>query len=128
MQDEKLPVLTGLILDETTTLTLDELSYACSVRIERIVELVDEGILEPVGRDLMNGVSRAPAWDAPASPCICSGTWASILPVWPWCWTCWMNSNPCAPNCGDSNPGPDDMQADTPAGDRWRSITEERKP
>ena len=52
MQDEKLPVLTGLILDETTTLTLDELSYACSVRIERIVELVDEGILEPVGRDL----------------------------------------------------------------------------
>jgi chaperone modulatory protein CbpM len=52
MRDEKLPVMSGLILDETTTLTLDELSGACSVRVERIIELVDEGILEPVGRDL----------------------------------------------------------------------------
>ena len=52
MRDEKLPVMSGLILDETTTLTLDELSCACSVRVERIIELVDEGILEPVGRDL----------------------------------------------------------------------------
>jgi chaperone modulatory protein CbpM len=52
MRDEQQPVMNGLILDETTTLTLDELSCACSVRVERIIELVDEGILEPVGRDL----------------------------------------------------------------------------
>jgi chaperone modulatory protein CbpM len=52
MRDEQIPVMSGLILDETTTLTLDELSGACSVRVERIIELVDEGILEPVGRDL----------------------------------------------------------------------------
>jgi chaperone modulatory protein CbpM len=52
MRDEKQPGMNGLILDETTTLTLDELSCACSVRVERIIELVDEGILDPVGRDL----------------------------------------------------------------------------
>jgi chaperone modulatory protein CbpM len=52
MRDEQNPVMSGLILDETTTLTLDELSCACSVRVERIIELVDEGILEPVGREL----------------------------------------------------------------------------
>jgi chaperone modulatory protein CbpM len=52
MRDEQNPVMNGLILDETTTLTLDELSFACSVRVERIIELVDEGILEPVGREL----------------------------------------------------------------------------
>jgi chaperone modulatory protein CbpM len=52
MRDEQLFVMNGLILDETTTLTLDELSCACSVRVERIIELVDEGILEPVGREL----------------------------------------------------------------------------
>ncbi len=39
--------LTGLILDEDCTFTLDELSIACSVRTEYIIELVDEGIVEP---------------------------------------------------------------------------------
>jgi len=52
MRDEKQSVMSGLVLDETTTLTLDELSSACSVRVERIIELVDEGILEPTGRDV----------------------------------------------------------------------------
>jgi chaperone modulatory protein CbpM len=52
MRDDKTAVVNGMILDETTTLTLDELSCACSVKIERIIELVDEGILEPLGRDL----------------------------------------------------------------------------
>jgi len=52
MREDKRPVITGFVLDETTTLTLDELSCACSVRVERIVELVDEGILEPVGGEL----------------------------------------------------------------------------
>ena len=43
-------ILSGLILDEDCRLTLDEISTACSVHTEYIVELVDEGILEPVGQ------------------------------------------------------------------------------
>ena len=39
--------LTGLILDEDCLFTLDEMSNACSVRMEYIIELVDEGIVEP---------------------------------------------------------------------------------
>jgi chaperone modulatory protein CbpM len=42
--------LSGLILDEHCSFTLDELSTACSVRTEYIIEMVDEGILEPVGQ------------------------------------------------------------------------------
>ena len=52
MRNEKRPVINGFVLDETTTLTLDELSGACSVRVERIVELVDEGVLDPAGGEL----------------------------------------------------------------------------
>jgi len=44
--------LTGLLLDKGCTLTLGELSRACMVSAEWIVELVDEGILEPVGQDI----------------------------------------------------------------------------
>lgn len=40
--------ISGLILDEDTRFTLDELSAACSVRTEYIIELVDEGIVEPM--------------------------------------------------------------------------------
>ncbi len=39
--------LTGLILDEAASFSLDELSSVCAVRTEYIIELVDEGILEP---------------------------------------------------------------------------------
>ena len=34
-------------MDEDCLFTLDEMSYACSVRTEYIIELVDEGIVEP---------------------------------------------------------------------------------
>ncbi len=44
-------ILTGPILDEELSLTMVELSRACSVRTEWIVELVEEGVLEPSGRD-----------------------------------------------------------------------------
>lgn len=43
--------LSGMLLDEWCSLTLDELSQACRVRTEWIVELVEEGILEPQGRE-----------------------------------------------------------------------------
>jgi chaperone modulatory protein CbpM len=52
MDSEKmLPQLTSLILEEQTQLTLAELSRACSVHAECIIELVEEGVLAPVGRE-----------------------------------------------------------------------------
>jgi chaperone modulatory protein CbpM len=51
MREEKQTVLNGLVLDETVTLTLEELSLACAVRVEHIIALVEEGILEPTGHD-----------------------------------------------------------------------------
>lgn len=44
-----LPQLSGVVLEELTGLTLVELSRACSVHADCIVELVDEGVLAPVG-------------------------------------------------------------------------------
>ena len=41
-------IIAGLILDEDSRFTLEELSIACSVRTEYIIELVDEGIVEPL--------------------------------------------------------------------------------
>ena len=41
--------LSGIVLDEDSALSLADLSRACHVRVEWIVELVDEGILEPRG-------------------------------------------------------------------------------
>ena len=40
-------VLTGLILDENCIFTLEELSTSCAVKTEYIMELIDEGIVEP---------------------------------------------------------------------------------
>ncbi len=47
MQGESGP-LVGLVVTETTFFTLDEFSCACTVQVEHIVALVEEGILEPV--------------------------------------------------------------------------------
>jgi chaperone modulatory protein CbpM len=43
--------LTGIILDEQAQLTLAEVSRACAVHAERIVELVEEGALAPIGAE-----------------------------------------------------------------------------
>jgi len=40
--------LTGIIIDEHTELTLNELSRACSSSAEWIIELVEQGTLEPI--------------------------------------------------------------------------------
>ena len=50
MTDMSKAILTGLLLDEECSLTLADLSHACAVHAEWIVELVDEGVLEPVGQ------------------------------------------------------------------------------
>ncbi|MBG6076249.1 chaperone modulator CbpM [Polaromonas sp. CG_9.11] len=41
--------LTGLILEDQSELRLDDLCRACTAQAERIVELVDEGLLTPAG-------------------------------------------------------------------------------
>jgi chaperone modulatory protein CbpM len=44
-------VLTGILLDERIELTLHDLSQACSSSTEWVIELVEEGVLEPIGRE-----------------------------------------------------------------------------
>jgi chaperone modulatory protein CbpM len=44
--------LIGMLLDEGDELTLGELSRACRVHAEWIIELVDEGVIEPHGNEL----------------------------------------------------------------------------
>jgi len=43
--------LTGILLDERVELSLIEVSRACSSSAESVIELVEEGVLEPVGQD-----------------------------------------------------------------------------
>lgn len=58
-------VLTGTLLDEKVHLSLTEISDACSTRTEWVVELVEEGILKPSGKERShwrfsgNSLSRA---------------------------------------------------------------------
>ena len=47
--DEK--TLSGTLLDEHTELSLNEFCRACSQQEEWVVELVEEGVLEPIGND-----------------------------------------------------------------------------
>lgn len=46
-----LPQPSGIILEELTELTLIELGRACAVHVDCIVELIDEGVILPSGRD-----------------------------------------------------------------------------
>ncbi len=49
--ENSLPQFAICILEEQTQLTLADLCRACSVHAERIIELVDFGVLEPQGRE-----------------------------------------------------------------------------
>ncbi len=51
MENEQIMLsrLTGIILEEQTELTLADVSRACAVHAERIIELVEEGVLAPAG-------------------------------------------------------------------------------
>lgn len=49
MTTETASALFGEILEEQVELTLGELCRACQVPAERVVELVEEGIVEPAG-------------------------------------------------------------------------------
>ena len=49
IRKKSLPVLEGLVLEEDYYLTLKQICRVCTVRSEHILELVEEGILEPTG-------------------------------------------------------------------------------
>ncbi|MGH8167177.1 MAG: chaperone modulator CbpM [Woeseiaceae bacterium] len=42
--------LRGIVLDEQVMFTLGEMSQACGVRTELVVEMVEEGVIEPAAR------------------------------------------------------------------------------
>lgn len=48
--EEMQPHLSGIILEDQTGLTLADLCRTCAVHAEYIIELVEEGVLLPVGR------------------------------------------------------------------------------
>ncbi|MFO0993769.1 MAG: chaperone modulator CbpM [Hyphomicrobiales bacterium] len=50
MAETKHEIITGWVVDEFTEVTIDDITRFCSVRREKIVELVSEGIIEPVDR------------------------------------------------------------------------------
>ncbi len=49
MRQEK--ILTGVVLDEHFRLTLIEVCRICEVSAERVIELVDAGVIEVEGRE-----------------------------------------------------------------------------
>lgn len=51
MANDILALLSGEVLEEDVELTLAELCCACQVPAERVFELVQEGIVEPLGRN-----------------------------------------------------------------------------
>lgn len=51
MTDELLTLLSGEVLEEDVELTLAELCRTCRLPAEQVIELVQEGVVEPLGRD-----------------------------------------------------------------------------
>lgn len=50
-ENRVLPQASAIVLEELTELTLGDVSRACSVDVDCIVELVAEGLLAPFGRE-----------------------------------------------------------------------------
>ena len=49
MAKQTTDILSGKIMENETRLTLRQLCDACAVRADYIIELVDEGFIEPIG-------------------------------------------------------------------------------
>jgi chaperone modulatory protein CbpM len=47
--DDQFPPIAGLILEDQTELNLSDLCRACAAQADRIIELVNEGVLAPLG-------------------------------------------------------------------------------
>jgi chaperone modulatory protein CbpM len=50
MKNQLLPLLSGEVLEENVELSLADLCQACRLSAEQVFELVEEGIVEPVGQ------------------------------------------------------------------------------
>lgn len=48
MVDTNIIVKDTVLLDEETCLTLSELCHACNIHADWVIELIDEGVIEPV--------------------------------------------------------------------------------
>lgn len=51
MSERSRKSLHGIVLDERVTFTLNELSQVCGVQRELVIEMVEEGIIEPASTD-----------------------------------------------------------------------------
>jgi chaperone modulatory protein CbpM len=51
MNESKVTVTQGVLVEEAIEFTLVELSRACQVEREQLVALIEEGVLEPSGAD-----------------------------------------------------------------------------
>ena len=51
MKNEMLSLLSGDVLEEDVELTLADLCHACRLPAERVYELVEESVIEAVGRE-----------------------------------------------------------------------------
>lgn len=51
VKSDRVKVLSGEIVEEDIELSLADLCRACQLPAERVFELVQEGVIEPVGRD-----------------------------------------------------------------------------
>lgn len=49
MGDRELSVVSGVILDETITLSFEEVCHTCGLEAEELIAMVEEGLLEPYG-------------------------------------------------------------------------------
>jgi chaperone modulatory protein CbpM len=49
MAEHDTNALSGHIVDETTEITIIELCEVCSIEVNLVDELIDEGVLEPIG-------------------------------------------------------------------------------
>jgi chaperone modulatory protein CbpM len=54
MKSHQLTLLTGDLLEEDVELSLADLCNACELTEEQIVELVDQGVIAPLGHDPVN--------------------------------------------------------------------------
>lgn len=61
MVEQMTDILSGYIIEDETRLTLRQLCDACAVHAEYIIELIDEGFIEPSGMEkahwCFNGMS-----------------------------------------------------------------------
>lgn len=54
-------VLKGTLIDERVELSLHDLTHACACSTEWVLELVEEGVIEPRGEDRGNWRFRGPS-------------------------------------------------------------------